>query len=71
MPLNFNDLAVQLKSLRGEHLGFGWQGPLMVNNMEQPITGFKHIENPYCTAELGAKQLDISFGEILLRLNYE
>lgn len=71
LPLNFNDLAVQLKSLRGEHLGFGWQGPLMVNNMEQPITGFKHIENPYCTAELGAKQLDISFGEILLRLNYE
>jgi hypothetical protein len=60
-----------MTSLRGEDLAFSWQGPLTINGIEQPITGFKHIENPYCVTELHAKQMDISYGEYVLRLNYE
>ena len=71
LPLNFQDLAVRMTSLRGEDLAFSWQGPLTINGIEQPITGFKHIENPYCVTELHAKQMDISYGEYVLRLNYE
>ena len=71
MPMNFQELAIQMRSLRGEDLEFGWQDSLIVNGVEQTITGFKHIENPYCTADLHAKQMDISSGEYLLRLNFE
>lgn len=70
MPLNFQDLAVQMVGLHSETLAFGWEGPLMVNEIEQPITGFKHIDNPYCSAELPANQMDIRYGEYLLRLNF-
>jgi hypothetical protein len=44
---------------------------LMINGIEQPISGFKHIENPYCTADLDARHLDISHDGFLLRLNFE
>ena len=71
LRLNFQDLSVQMTSLRGEDLAFGWQGPLLVNGIEQSITGFKHIENPYCTADLQASYLDIQYKETLLRLNFE
>lgn len=62
--------GVRFTSLRGEELAFGWEGPLLVNGQEQPITGFKHIENPYCTAALPAESMDIQFGELLMRLNF-
>jgi hypothetical protein len=71
LRLNIQDLTVQMTSLRGEELSFGWQGPLMINGIEQPISGFKHIENPYCTADLYARHLDVGYGDFLLRLNFE
>jgi hypothetical protein len=71
LPMNFQDLAVQMTDLCGEVLAFGWQGPLTINGIEQPITGFKHIENPYCTADLPATQMDIRYGEYLLRLIFD
>ena len=70
MHLSFQDLAVQMTSLRGEDLAFGWQGPLLINGIEQPITGFKHIENPYCVADLHAKYLDINRGDFLLTVEF-
>ncbi len=71
LPINFEDLAVQMTDLCGEVLAFGWQGSLTINGIEQPITGFKHIENPYCTAELPGTQMDIRYGEYLLRLTFD
>lgn len=71
LPMNFQDLAVQMTGLCGEVLAFGWQGSLTINGIEQPITGFKHIENPYCTADLPATQMDIRYGEYLLRLKFD
>ena len=44
--LEFDDLAVRYGSLRGDEIAFGWQGPLLLNGSEQPITGFKHYVSP-------------------------
>jgi hypothetical protein len=71
MKPEWKDLQARFTSLRGERLSFGWERPLLVDGQEQPITGFKHIENPYCTADLPAKQMDIAYGEFVLRLNFD
>ena len=71
LPVKFQDLTVQMTALSGAVLSFGWQGALTVNGKEQPVSGFKHIENPYCTAELPSTKMDISYGEYLLRLIFE
>jgi len=64
-----NDLQVEWHTIRGEQLVFGWRGPLRVNGKEEPITGFRHIENPYARAEFPAISMDIGYGEDMLRLN--
>ena len=63
--------GVHFTSLRGEAIRFGWQGPLTVNGQEAPLAGFKHLENPYTTADYPARQMEIGFGELLMRLNFE
>jgi hypothetical protein len=63
-------LAVRCATLRGQSLAFGWEGPLSVDGKEQPIAGFKHYENPYCVADWPASQMEIRFGDGLLRLKF-
>ena len=70
LDVDLNGLEVQLTTLRGDSLAFGWEGPLLVNGKEQPITGFKHYENPYCVANLPASQMEIHLGEYALRLDF-
>jgi hypothetical protein len=71
LDVAFEGLSVRCATLRGETLAFGWQGPLLRNGEEQSITGFKHYENPYCVAELPAEQIEIRYGDQLMRLNFE
>jgi len=70
LPLSWLEPGAKYTSLRGDQLSFGWQGSLLLNSKEQAITGFKHIENPYCSVELPAKQIDISYGDFLMRLDF-
>jgi hypothetical protein len=70
LDMSFDELSVRCATLRGERLAFGWEGPLMRNNQEQPIAGFKHYDNPYCAADLPASQMDIRYGEQIMRLNF-
>ncbi len=70
LDVAFEDLAVRCATLRGETLAFGWEGPLLRNGEEQPLTGFKHYENPYCVADLPAEQMEIHYGEEGLRLSF-
>jgi hypothetical protein len=65
-----NDLQVAWDTIRGERLDFGWAGPLLVDGAAEPITGFKHVENPYALAEFPAEQMDIGYGEDMLRLHF-
>jgi hypothetical protein len=68
---NFKDLGVSLTTLRGDTMAFGWQGPLLLNGKEQPLDGFKHLQNPYCVVENPASKMDIQLGADVLRLNFE
>ena len=61
---------MRLRSLRGDEVAFGWQGPLLLNGREQPITGFKHYDSPYCVADLPAAHMDLEFQENVLRLEF-
>jgi hypothetical protein len=70
LDVAFEGLAVRCATLRGETLAFGWEGPLLQSGQKQPITGFKHYENPYCVAGLPASQMEIRFGDQLMRLNF-
>lgn len=66
----FEGLAVRCATLRGETLALAWEGPLLRNGEEQPITGFKHYENPYCVADLPAEQMEIRYGNQAVRLHF-
>ncbi|MGH8014067.1 MAG: hypothetical protein ACREQ4_16375 [Candidatus Binataceae bacterium] len=70
LPVRFGDLSVNLTTLRGETLEFGWDSPLLVNGRETPITGFKHFENPYCVAEWPTPKMNIHFGGQTLTLDF-
>lgn len=61
--------SIHCDTLRGDTLDFGWRGPLLVNEQTQPLSGFKHYDNPYCEAELGSEQIDVRFGEQMMRLH--
>jgi len=69
LDVAFEELAVRCATLRGETLAFGWEGALLRNGEEEPITGFKHYENPYCVAELPAEQMEIRYGDQAMRLD--
>jgi hypothetical protein len=71
MDLEWQDLAVRCKTLRGEHLSFGWEGPLLVNGKEQSLHGFKHYDSPYAVADLPASQMDIGLKDTVMRLNFD
>lgn len=71
MPVELDGLSLRLKTLRGDRLAFGWEGALLVNDQEQSLAGSRHIENPYCVADLPATQMDIVFQEQGLRLKFE
>ncbi|HEY63857.1 MAG TPA: hypothetical protein G4O02_04745 [Caldilineae bacterium] len=70
LDVTFEGLSVRCITLRGDHLAFGWEGPLLLNGKEQPITGFKHYENPYCEVDLPAEHMEIRFRDYLLRLHF-
>jgi hypothetical protein len=70
LDVQFDGLSARCTTLGGEALAFGWEGPLLVDGREQPIGDFKHYENAYCEAELGAAQMEIRFGDQLLQLDF-
>jgi hypothetical protein len=70
MEVDLGPQQVDCRSLRGQKLSFGWEEPLTVDGREEPVTGFKHIENPYCTAEIGAEEIDIRYDGYVLKLDF-
>ena len=70
LDVTFEEDSVHLTSLRGESIDFGWRGPLLVNETEQPISGFLHYDNPYSSTELGAEKMGIQFMDLLMQLDF-
>jgi hypothetical protein len=64
------NLAVTLQTPRGEQLAFAWQGPLLLNGNPEPLTGFRHYDNPYCQADLPAEEMFIRYQDQQMRLNF-
>ena len=71
LPVAFNHNSIACTTLRNETLSLAWDGPFLRNGLEQPLSGFKHYDSPFLTADYPCTQMDIAFGEDLLRLNFE
>ncbi|HQE91572.1 MAG TPA: hypothetical protein PLH19_01495 [Anaerolineae bacterium] len=71
LDVAFDGLSVQMDTLRGDKLAFGWEGPLRRNGVAEPITGFQHYENPYCVANFPVKEMYIGYGDQAMRLKFE
>ena len=70
LDVTFEEDSVHLTSLRGESVDFGWEGPLLVNEKEEPISGFLHFDNPYSSTELGSEKMSIQFMDLLMQLDF-
>ncbi len=71
LPVTFDDLAVNFTTLRDETLSFGWEGPLLRNGQPEPLADFKQYDNPYCSVELNAAQMEIRSANYLMRLRFD
>jgi len=69
--VELEDLKVTYHNLRGQRLEFGWEGHLLLDGEEQPITGFKHYESMYCEVEAPAEMMELKYLDWVLRLNFE
>jgi len=70
LNVDVHGLVVCYSSLRGETFSFGWDAPLVRDGVKEPLSGFKHYENPYCITELSASEMDIRFGDYVMRLAF-
>lgn len=70
MPVSIDGLSVTMETLRGDRLSFAWEGPFLVNDQEQALSGFPHYENPYCTAPFPCSEIEIRTADYLLRLDF-
>jgi hypothetical protein len=68
--VRFDGLTVEMETLRGETLSFGWTGPLRVDGVETAITGFAHYDNPYTQTPLNAETMEIGFQDLVVRLKF-
>jgi hypothetical protein len=70
LDIDCEGLSVEATTLAGQKVSFGWTGPFLVDGEAQDLTGFKHYESPFCVAELPTEEMDIRFGEWLMRLHF-
>jgi hypothetical protein len=70
LPCDFGDLAVRCTDHRGRALAFAWDGPLTVDGVEVPITGFARHDSPYCTRGHGDEPMTIRHGGEALTLDF-
>jgi len=69
LDLTFDELSIRCNTLRGQVLSLDWQGPFLRDGREQPLTGFRHYENPYTAAELPCTRMEILREGEVLRLD--
>jgi len=70
LDLEWGDLSARCSTWRGDELSFGWDAPLTVNGKEQPLSGFKHYEGPYCQVELGAPEMEVRTRNYAMTLHF-
>jgi hypothetical protein len=70
LPVKFGQSNVELTSLRGEPVSFGWKGAFKVGGKLKKLSGFKHYDSPYCKANLNADTMEIRYGLDVLKLHF-
>ncbi len=70
LDVQVQGLDVEMTSLRGQVLTFGWDAPLTLDGEVQEITGFKHYENPYCTVDFPVETMPIVVDDYVLALDF-
>jgi hypothetical protein len=70
LDITLASLAVHATTLRGDSIDFGWTGPLLVNEIEQPLTNFHHYDSPFATCELGAETMEIRAWQGAMQLDF-
>jgi len=70
LDVQLEGLSAACQTLRGQRLSFAWEGPFLVDGQPQPLSGFRHYDGPFCTADLNAEQIDINYGGYTLRLDF-
>ncbi len=70
LSLTVTGLTIEMQSLRGEQIHFGWTGPLQINGAEEAINGFKHYESPFCSSELGDEAMIIRSWNHAMQLDF-
>ncbi len=67
--LIFGDSSVQLETIRGEEISFDWVGPFLLDGKELMLESEKHYDSLFGTADFPSTQMEIQFGDRLLRLD--
>ena len=70
LDLSIDALNVEMTTLRGERLSFGWVSPFKCNNDILYSGDMPHIHNPYCDAAYPADSIDIRYKDDGLRLDF-
>jgi hypothetical protein len=70
LDVAFAELSVRCATLRGDTLDFGWEGAFTRNGEAVPLAGFRHYDNPYCTAGWPASELEVRHGDLAMRLDF-
>lgn len=70
-PVECEALSVRYRSPSLGEVAFGWTGPLSVGGREVPLHGYPRFENPYCSAEFGARRYEVTRADDRLVLDFE
>jgi len=71
LPVTTDHHSIVCTTLRNETLSFAWEGPFLRDGVAQALSGFKHYDSAFIMADYPCQQMDVAFGEDLLRLNFE
>ena len=71
LEIKYQDASVRFSTLRGETLSFGWTGPFLRNDQEEPLSGFDHYAGPFAVSQYPSRELEIRYGESALRLKFD
>jgi hypothetical protein len=70
LDLEWGELSARCSTPEGDELLFGWDAPFVVNGVEQPLSGCKHYEGPYCDVELGATEMEVRTPNYAMTLHF-
>jgi hypothetical protein len=69
--LAFDGLNVRYQAPGLGAVRFGWEGPLTLDGVEVPLSGYPRYRNPYVQADFDPRQIVVTAGERSLLLDWD